>query len=64
MGYSENIFIKNIFLKNIKTIPKKELNYIYMSTAGINDIEQFTNDIYYSLTIKKLSNKNDAYANI
>lgn len=63
-GTGKTFFIKNIFLKEYKNNTKKEFNYIYMSAAGINDIEQFINDIYYSLTIKKLSDKNDAYANI
>ena len=63
-GTGKTFFIKNIFPKEYQNDTKKELNYIYMSAAGINDIEQFINDIYYSLTIKKLSYTNAAYANI
>ena len=63
-GTGKTFFIKNIFPKEYQNDTKKELNYIYISAAGINDIEQFINDIYYSLTIKKLSYTNAAYANI
>lgn len=63
-GTGKTFFIKNIFSKEYQNDTKKELNYIYISAAGINDIEQFINDIYYSLTIKKLSYTNAAYANI
>lgn len=63
-GTGKTYFIKNIFPKEYQNDTKKELNYIYISAAGINDIEQFINDIYYSLTIKKLSTTKPAYANI
>lgn len=63
-GIGKTFFIKNIFPKKYQKDTKKEFNYIYMSAAGINDIEQFINDIYYSLTIKKLSTTKPAYANI
>lgn len=63
-GTGKTFFIKNIFPKEYQNDTKKELNYIYMSAAGINDIEQFINYIYYSLTIKKLSTTKPAYANI
>ena len=63
-GTGKTFFIKNIFPKEYQYETKKEFNHIYMSAAGINDIEQFINDTYYSLTIKKLFNKDDKYANI
>lgn len=63
-GTGKTFFIKNIFPKEYQNDTKKELNYIYISAAGINDIEQFINYIYYSLTIKKLSTTKPAYANI
>uniref|UniRef100_UPI003D7E9C5E P-loop NTPase fold protein n=1 Tax=Brachyspira sp. TaxID=1977261 RepID=UPI003D7E9C5E len=63
-GTGKTHFVKNILLSAINKIDFDDSNkfdYVYISAAGINNIEQFINDIYYSLTIKKLSNSNDMY---
>lgn len=41
-----------------------KFDYIYISAAGINNIEQFINDIYYSIIIKKLSSSNNMYSKL
>lgn len=63
-GTGKTHFVKNILLSAINKIDFDDSNkfdYVYISAAGINNIEQFINDIYYSITIKKLSNSNDMY---
>ena len=66
-GTGKTHFVKNILLPIINKIDfndNSKFDYIYISAAGINNIEQFINDIYYSIIIKKLSSSNNMYSKL
>lgn len=66
-GTGKTHFVKNILLPIINKIDfddNSKFDYIYISAAGINNIEQFINDIYYSIINKKLSSSNNMYSKL